>query len=1068
MIPNENAASKPHKTNSEKLVFNNSDNTNDLQGSLSANIKFAQSQIIPARPVPGDPQPHLVAFRETLVLVKPQDNLDAITLRVTDTEGKIIGILPLQKPEDLPNTAYHIDGIPDNFDFLPLPGSTHTITTNSEINELNNPSASYLRELLQRYTLIAISTFDGSWTRDIYLPDNLAQEGRVVHVISHATLTSNIIFSGRRATISNGESGQFKFISGQWVWDGELLNQNIIYAENTWSATIPARWIKPGIRMQFDSNNRSGKLNDIKVGAPSELLIHTIDIGMLTPPRDAYAFAKDPQAHREYFQTVPISRLIVSNYQSLHLKEVMLPNGTLLTDSDPSVGGWHQGTMREKIGKELISLGINHANYGINSSTGIGEWTPYTAAQLTAHNSRGNYSNGVQVHGGSGGAGMVTLDQSLGNEFSHEVGHNYGLGHYVGGFNGSVHHAAGSLNSTWGWDKDLNRFIPNFRPVINHQASCLEEHCQAPFHGRSFGFDAMAGGEPMSLLNRFTLYTPHVAEIIQRFLEKKVVFSPNSTTGFKKWNSSTQRMEPYALKQNTINAVTAANSDLSANALSELFRQEEMIQVEMHDGNWSSTIDVPQASRANNQHIIRVKNNATWSSQLHINDESVSVPRGFDRSYLSNASVWNECIVIDMNMDRTVASNHSLSQTELASYIANFHVVSIVMTENDWAGDIYFPVSSQLNKGRVITIENTAMLPTTVHVNGLNMQIQIGENKHYISEGHGWREIALIKDITANRQPKSFGVPVTTLVGYYDPQGELPGYIYPALHGAYGFLYSDDSNTLKESDCQLWVETGAHIQRFKLGNTRLAHNAMNKFHINIAQSDQIRTVRLIYNGQTISSKTIEPIHTPLTYTINGETADDESPVVPASPEGLQVTNATANSISLVWNRLNTPVINYRIYRDGNLLTTSIEPRYTDAGLSANTQHLYAVSAVGDNNQESGRSASIAARTTLPENPNHPPTAPGNLHSTSVTSDSISLAWEASSGSSPLHEYSIYRGVNNNIISALARIPASQLTYHDVGVSSDTCYRYFVIARDALGRLSVQSNTLTLTTPAAAD
>lgn len=89
--------------------------------------------------------------------------------------------------------------------------------------------------------------------------------------------------------------------------------------------------------------------------------------------------------------------------------------------------------MRQSIGKELISHGIDNANYGINSTAGSGEGShPYVTAQLAAHTSRGNYANGVQVHGGSGG--IVTLDSTLGNEFSHEVGHNFGLGHYVDGF----------------------------------------------------------------------------------------------------------------------------------------------------------------------------------------------------------------------------------------------------------------------------------------------------------------------------------------------------------------------------------------------------------------------------------------------------------------------------------------------------------------------------------------------------------------------------------------------------------------------------------------------------------
>lgn len=94
-----------------------------------------------------------------------------------------------------------------------------------------------------------------------------------------------------------------------------------------------------GLSLLFTQGKLTGQLNNIKVGAPGELLLHTIDIGMLTTPRDRFYFAQDKEAHREYFQTIPASRMIVNNYAPLHLKEVMLPTGELLTDADPGNGG---------------------------------------------------------------------------------------------------------------------------------------------------------------------------------------------------------------------------------------------------------------------------------------------------------------------------------------------------------------------------------------------------------------------------------------------------------------------------------------------------------------------------------------------------------------------------------------------------------------------------------------------------------------------------------------------------------------------------------------------------------
>ena len=67
---------------------------------------------------------------------------------------------------------------------------------------------------------------------------------------------------------------------------------------------------------------------------------------------------------------------------------------------------------------------------------------------------------------------------------------------------------------------------------------------------------------------------------------------------------------------------------------------------------------------------------------------------------------------------------------------------------------------------------------------------------------------------TQNNQkvPRYYRVPVTTIVGYYDPNDSvrnLESYIYPAMHGAYGFVYKDDdeSSTTNTAGCQLIVTT---------------------------------------------------------------------------------------------------------------------------------------------------------------------------------------------------------------------------------------------------------------------
>lgn len=856
--------------NSEKMIFNTNQNTNDLQGSLAASVHFAQSQVFPAKPKEGDKQPHLVARRKTLLMVKSLNSIEALTVTVIKGDGDHLGSLLLNAPDQLPKSVYHRDDIPDDMEFIPLPGPTYIVSSSAELSKLSDPDGIFLIQKLQENAMVEIRTRDGRWVSRIHLPKSSNLEDKVVRVLPNAGYNSTIVYGDHELLTSRGKIYQFKSIAGQWIYEGELLNQRLIYAEDTWSVELPAEWIRPGITMRFDVGNLSGQLNNIPVGAPGELLINTIDIGMLTVPRDQYAFAKDPSAHREYFQTIPASRMIVGQYQSLYLSEVMLPDGTVLKDFDPSTGGAHVGTMRQRIGKELISLGINNANYGINSSEGEGEGSPFLAAQLTAHNSCGKYANGIIVHGLSGGGGVVTLDKSLGNEFSHEVGHNYGLGHYPGGFNGSVHRAADQLNSTWGMDMDVGKFIPNFMPIPTDKDICYDGQCQSPFYGRSFGADAMAGGAPMSQSNRFTLYTPFSATTIQSFMESKIIFSADSVTGFRQWDPVTGSMEPYYHRTDVLRPTLVSNKDLSESTLSALFNKNPMLKVAMSDGNWAAAIHIPPASSNNKNCVITIHNSAGYNSQLYINGQTIGMARGFRKSYFSNASSWSECILLDMFMTRITAKNNDLTEINLANLLAKYNVMHISMRDGNWSGAIYIPPASLVNDQRIITIEHNATYKSRLYINGLSIEISRGFKKYYVSDGDSWNERLDLYELSIERRPKKSGVPVTTLVGYYDPEGELPGYIYPALHGAYGFFYSDDSTTVGDEDCHILVESETGSQHFKLASNRIKSDVMNKFHINIAESALSRKISLVCKGRVVLEHVIEPVKDTLSYTINGE------------------------------------------------------------------------------------------------------------------------------------------------------------------------------------------------------
>lgn len=552
-------------------------------------------------------------------------------------------------------------------------------------------------------------------------------------------------------------------------------NLDIMYAKDMWSVTLPATWIQPGLTLELLNGSTSGLLSDLDIGAPNELLINTMDLGMLTNPRGRFYFADNPELHKDYFQKIPVSKLIVNPYETMKLDEVMLPDGHLLTELDPSTGTWHQGDMRAYTTKILMSHGINLANYGINSSTSVSERAhPYTANQITAIAAVGRYQNGVVAHGGSGGNGMVTIDSSVGNEWSHEVGHNFGLGHWPGGTDGTTHRPSTDINSAWGWDLFQKRFIANFmwnKRNGEDQVCCSDGIGIPAFEGYKFNRDAMGGGEPTSPISKYTLHTPYVLEKIQTFMEGKATFDESSSTGFTKWNDETKAMQAFQ------------------------------------------------------QPAILLSKSITSQSQLN------TIKDDFDGSIL-------------------------------LGYINDFDITKVETGDGRWIRDIYLPSAENVAVGKAVNIARYSGYGVTAHVNGQLVNLNRGDSKFYISDGKAWLETTedQVAEGKPTRIPTDYGVPVTTLVGYYDPQQQLDSYIFPALHGAYGFVYQPTPVVrLDTTGCYVKVYNGQDHQtdNYQLVGFRYDDNVMNKFHINLKQANDPTRAEVVCDNAVLSSLDIE-------------------------------------------------------------------------------------------------------------------------------------------------------------------------------------------------------------------
>merc|ERR1712174_67136 len=152
-----------------------------------------------------------------------------------------------------------------------------------------------------------------------------------------------------------------------------------------------------------------------------------------------------------------------------------------------------------------------------------------------------------------------------------------------------------------------------------------------------------------------------------------------------------------------------------------------------------------------------------------------------------------------------------------------------------------------------------------------------------------------VNQSNGNKVPRNYGVPVTTIVGYYDPDinRNLESYIYPAMHGAYGFVYDDESDSgNNDNGCKLVVQTKLEPLVYSLSSSALSSNVMNKFHINVATEDEPNEASIYCANELLISRGLDgpkEDQAPLEYTVTGNPLTSNptpSPIVPPTPSPI--------------------------------------------------------------------------------------------------------------------------------------------------------------------------------------
>jgi fibronectin type 3 domain-containing protein len=259
------------------------------------------------------------------------------------------------------------------------------------------------------------------------------------------------------------------------------------------------------------------------------------------------------------------------------------------------------------------------------------------------------------------------------------------------------------------------------------------------------------------------------------------------------------------------------------------------------------------------------------------------------------------------------------------------------------------------------------------------------------------------------------------------------------------------------------------------GNVTIAANASDNVGIAkveiyidgaLLASDTTNPYTAVWNASAASNGT--HVITAKAYDTAGNTANSSSVSVtvsnadttrPSTPTGLTGTAVSATRINLAWTAStdNVGVTGYRVLRGGAVIATVNTQSYSDTTVAAGATYSYSVVALDGAGNASSASAAVSV-TTPSATDTTPPPAPTGLTATVVSANQINLKWAASTDSSGIKGYNVYR--NGTKITATL---VTTTSYGDAIASAGTSYSYTVTAVDGANNESAKSAAATATT-----
>ncbi len=225
----------------------------------------------------------------------------------------------------------------------------------------------------------------------------------------------------------------------------------------------------------------------------------------------------------------------------------------------------------------------------------------------------------------------------------------------------------------------------------------------------------------------------------------------------------------------------------------------------------------------------------------------------------------------------------------------------------------------------------------------------------------------------------------------------------------------------------------------------------------------VKTISLIdnyldINGNVVSgSITLQPFESIILFK-----TDENYDISGSVPTDLATVAVTQSNVDLTWRSAvgSVGVVGYEIYCDGTLIGTSATTSYSDNTVAASTSYSYQVLAYDASNSRSGLSSALEVTTsdTAASEPDLDiaDAVPTSLSASSISSSSVSLAWQTAIGDYGVVGFEVYR--DGAFIGT-----STTSSYVDNTVSASTSYSYQVLAYDAADNKSGLSNALSVAT-----